>query len=161
MDYKLGVFIFEIISTCSGQKQFALIMFFSPVCKVRTLLLLIYFSSNVMVPKLRVIHLRVAVPMKIELRLFRSKTVCSYNVLLSCLKVHTLLLPIYFSSNVMVPKLPVIHLGVAVPMKIELRLFRSKKFALIMFFSPVPKVQTDTPCFLGRCLLITFPVKFY
>ena len=96
-----------------------------------------------MVPKLPVTHLRVAVPIKIELRLFRSKTVCSYNVLLSCLQsAHTFVADIFF-FNVMVPKLPVIQLRVAVLMKIELSLFRSKKFPLIMFFSPVPKLQTD------------------
>ena len=77
-------------------------MFCSPVCKVRTLLLLIFFSSNFMVPKLPVTHLRVAVPIKIELRLFRSKTVCSYNVLLSCLQSadrHSLLFGPMFVNN--------------------------------------------------------------
>ena len=38
-----------------------------------------------MVPKLPVIHLRVAVPMKIELAApVQVKKVCSFNVLLSC-----------------------------------------------------------------------------
>ena len=83
------------------------------------ILLLIYFSSNVMVTKLQVIHLRVTVPMKIVLRLFRSKTVCSYKVLLSFLQsVHTFCCPLTY--------LTVIYLQVAVSMKTELRLSRSK-----------------------------------
>ena len=64
-------------------------------------------------------HSDVSVSKKIELRLFRSKTVCSYNVLLSCLQsVHTFCCPLTY--------LTVIYLRVAVSMKTDLRLSRSK-----------------------------------
>ena len=55
-----------------------------------------------LLPYLTVIYLLVAVSMKTELRLFRSKTVGSYNVLLSCLQSadrHSLLFGPMFVDN--------------------------------------------------------------
>ena len=78
--------IFEIICACSGQKLFALIMFCSPVCKV---------GGNNFV---------------------------TYVFFFQC-----------YGAKVTGHS--------PVPMKIELRLFRSKQFALIMFCSPVYKVR--------------------
>ena len=82
--------IFEIICACSVQTQFALIMFCSPDCKVRTLLLLMYLCFFK----------------------FYGATVTGHSPASSC---------------------P--HENRAAPVQV-------KKDALIMFCTPVPKVQT-------------------
>ena len=99
------------------------------------LLLPIFFSSNVTVPKLLVFH--PAVPKKVKMHLLRSKAVCSYNVRLSFLQsAHT------FLKTFLRQMLSLLVFHPAVSKKIELRPFRSKFFSLIMFCSPVPKAQT-------------------
>ena len=88
---------------------------------------------------------------KIEVRLFRSKALCSYNVLLSCPQAS----PLCGQWATFVTGRPVIH--PTVPKKIALRLFRSKT---VCSYNVLLSCSQIADC-RQQLLLNHFPVKFY